>query len=215
MLVAEGTINHCTWRSHGNALVFDDDQARRRFLALLRKHKEKHGVEIHSYCLMGTHPHVICKATLGQKAFSAFWKVVNHGFACWFNRRTKGRGQVVRDRVRSPQIQDGRHQLEAMRYGDMNPVRANVVRSPKDWPWSSFRHYAYGEENDLITDTPQYMALGNTPVARRKAYLHLFAGRFLELLLLRRSRELVEAHFIGEDDWKAKRLAACGLSPPG
>ena len=39
----EGSTNHCTWRSHGHALVLDSDEARRVFLALLRKYKEKLG----------------------------------------------------------------------------------------------------------------------------------------------------------------------------
>lgn len=213
LLVEENSTNHCTWRSHGHALVLDSDAAKQVFLALLRDHKAKHGIEIHSYCLMGNHPHVMCKATTGQKAFSDFWKAVNWRFACWYNRRTNGRGQVVMERLRSPRIQDGRHQLEVMRYGDLNPVRANVVRSAKDWKWSSFRHYAYGERNDLITDAPEYLALGRTGRARRRAYLHLFARRLVATLLSRRY-DLVNGPFIGDVVWIARRLETRDLSPP-
>lgn len=213
LLVAEDSVNHCTWRSHGHALVLDSDASREHFLGLLRKYKEKFGIQIHSYCLMGTHPHVMCKATLGQAAFSTFWKLVNWGFARWYNRRTGGRGQVVMERLRSPLIQDGRHQLEVMRYGDANPVRAGVVESPRAWPWSSHRHYAYGEVNDLITDAPEYLGLGATGPARRKAYLHLFARAHLGHLLCRRP-DLVEAPFIGDGAWLAQKHESCGLSPP-
>ncbi len=59
LLVEEGTTNHCTWRSHGHGLVLDTDDGREHFLGLLRKYKGKYGIEIHSYCLMGTHPHVM------------------------------------------------------------------------------------------------------------------------------------------------------------
>ena len=214
LLVGEGTTNHCTWRSHGHALVLDSDEARRVFLALLRKYREKFGIEIHSYCLMGTHPHLMCRSTKDQHAFSAFWKLVNWGFARWYNRRTRGRGQVVMERLRSPRIQDGRHQLEVMRYGDLNPVRAGLVRSPSHWAWSSFRHYAYGEPNDLIVDAPEYLSLGRTGPARRKAYLHLFAARLIESLRSRRP-DLVHGPFVGDSDWVTGRLEACGLSPPG
>jgi len=214
LLVEEGSTNHCTWRSHGHSLVLDSDEACLAFLSLLRKYKEKFGIEIHSYCLMGTHPHVMCRASKGQQAFSSFWKVVNWGFARWFNRRTKGRGQVVMERLRSPRIQDGRHQLTVMRYGDLNPVRAGLARSPSHWRWSSFRHYAYGASDDLITDAPGYLALGRTPLARHTAYLHLFATPLAEGLVSRRP-ELVHGPFIGELDWVTVRLEACGLSPPG
>jgi len=212
-LVEEGSTNHCTWRSHGFSRVLESDEARRAFLALLRKYKQKFGIEIHSYCLMDTHPHLMCRATNGQRAFSAFWKLVNYGFARWYNRQTKGRGQVVMERLRSPRIQDGRHQLEVMRYGDMNPVRAGLVGSPSHWRWSSFRHYAYGEPDDLITDAPEYLALGRNRPERRIAYLHLFASPLVRSLRTPRP-DLVNGPFLGDREWVAVRLVACGLSPP-
>lgn len=46
LLVEENSTNHCTWRSHGHSLVLDNDAARSKFLELLRKYKEKHGIEI-------------------------------------------------------------------------------------------------------------------------------------------------------------------------
>ncbi|MBI5070295.1 MAG: transposase [Deltaproteobacteria bacterium] len=214
MLVEAGSTNHCTWRSHGFSFVLDSDGARRHFLGLLRKYKEKFGIEVQSYCLMGSHPHLMCRSTKGQAAFSSFWKLVNWGFAYWYNRRTRGRGQVVMERLRSPRIQDGRHQLAVMRYGDLNPVRAGLASSAGDWRWSSHRHYAYGEPDDLVTDAPEYLALGGTAAERRRAYLHLFAVPLVEALLTRR-RDLVDAPFIGEERWVARRLRACGLSPPG
>lgn len=212
-LVAEGSTNHCTWRSHGHALVLDTDAARVAFLELLRKYKEKFGIEIHSYCLMGTHPHVMCRATKGQPAFSSFWKLVNWGFARWYNRQTKGRGQVVMERIRSPLIQSGRYQLEVMRYGDLNPVRAGLVAAPSHWRWSSFRHYAYGEADDLITDAPEYVALGRTSVERRAAYLHLLADRLSELMKPRRN-DLVRGPFIGDEGWRGAQVLARSHSPP-
>ena len=214
LLVEENSTNHCTWRGHGHAFVLATDEAKRVFLGLLRDHKEKYGIEIHSYCLMGSHPHVMCRAMHGQKAFSNFWKAVNWRFARWYNTRTNGRGQVVMERLRSPRIQDGRQQLEVMRYGDLNPVRAGLVRSANDWQWSSFRHYAYGGVDDLLTDAPEYLALGRTGRERRRAYLHLFARPLVGALLSRR-RDLVHGPFVGEVAWVARRLDAAGLSPPG
>ena len=213
LLVEENSTNHCTWRSHGHAPVLETDAARSKFLELLRKYKEKYGIEILSYCLMGTHPHVMCKATKGQPAFSSFWKVVNWAFARWFNQRTSGCGQVVMERLRSPRIQDGRHQLVVMRYGDLNPVRAKLVPSAAGWLWSSHRHYAYGEPNDLITDAPEYLALGSSGTKRRIAYLHLFAQPLPTEMLCRRS-DLVDAPFVGDATWCAAHLLGRGASPP-
>jgi putative transposase len=205
-LVGRGTTHHCFWRSHNRSRVFDSDESRRKFLALLARYKDAHGIEILSYCLMTTHPHVVCRARDGQGAFSSFWKVVNQCFARWTNRRTGGRGQVVMERLGSPRVQPGgRHELEVMLYGDLNPVRAGMVRRPADWRWSSHCHYAFGVEDPLLTDSPAYLALGRCTAERRLAYLRLFARG-----IARRSRrhrpELVLHPFIGTARWISSLL---------
>jgi putative transposase len=204
-LVEEGSTNHCVWRSHNLSYVLDTDAARDKFLALLSRYKEQHGVAIHSYCLMSTHPHVVCTATRGQAAWSAFWKVVNQSFARWYNLRSGRKGQVVMQRLRSPRIRRGRHLLTVMRYGDLNPVRAGMVRSAGDWAWSSYRHYALGEPNALVDAPAPYLALGRTGPARRKAYRALF-GAPLSASLHRRHPEFVQSSFIGDEPWVRAQL---------
>jgi putative transposase len=213
-LVEPNSTNHCTWRSHNHSLVFDSDEARQKFLDLLARYKALHGVLVHAYCLMGTHPHVVCTSSRGQPAFSAFWKVVNQCFARWSNKRRAARGQVVMQRMRSPQIRgDGKHLLTVMRYGDLNPVRAKLVRSAKDWRWSSHRHYAFGEANPLLDVPDDYLALGRSEAARRLAYQRLFARALVAHLVVRRP-DIVDALFIGPARWVARRLARVGAGPP-
>jgi putative transposase len=214
LLVEPESTNHCTWRAHDHERVFEADDARAKYLELLARYKERHGILIHSYCLMGTHPHVVCTSSGGQEEFSKFWKAVNHGFAWWFNRRHGRRGQVVMERVLSPRIQGGGgHQLTVMRYGDLNPVRAGLVRRPKDWQWSSYRYYAFGEPNDLIDPAAEYLALGRTAPERRKAYQSLFAIPLSAALGTRRP-DLVTLAFIGDASWVNARAKAAGLLSP-
>jgi putative transposase len=214
-LVAPGSIHHCFWRSHNRSPVLGSDDGRREFLRLLAKHKDRHGIVIHSYCLMGTHPHLVCRSTLGQPAFSAFWKVVNQCFARWYNRRTGGRGQVVMERLGSPRVQSGgRHELEVMVYGDMNPVRAGLARRPADWPWSSHAHYALGRVDPLVTESPAYASLGRNAAERRIAYLRLFTRRFIARVRHHRP-DLVRAPFIGSGRWIASLIDSLASIPDG
>ena len=213
LLVELDSTNHCTWQAHDHERVFEAEGAREKFLELVAKYKDRCGILIHSYCLMGSHPHIVCTSTKGQQGFSGFWKVVNHGFAWWFNRKHGRRGQVVMERLRSPRIQGGgNHQLTVMRYGDLNPVRAGLVRSPKDWAWSSYRYYAFGEENPLLDPAPEYLALGRSAAERRKAYQSLFAAP-LSAVLRKRRIDLVSLPFIGDARWIETRLEAAGLIP--
>ena len=39
--------------------------------------------------------------------------------------------------------------VEKLRYMHRNPVKRGLVAKPEDWPWSSFRHYATGEEGTV------------------------------------------------------------------
>jgi hypothetical protein len=36
-------------------------------------------------------------------------------------------------------MRDSQHELQARNYAEKNPVKALLVREPKDWPWSSAR----------------------------------------------------------------------------
>ena len=218
VLVQLDSLNHCCWQTHNHERLFDEQGAREKFLELLGRHKAKHGILIHSYCLMGTHPHVLCTATLGQEQFSAFWKVVNHGFARWVNRRLRRRGQVVMERLGSPRIQPTAvHVLRVMRYQDRNPVEARLVRRASHWPWSSHRHYALGVPDPIIDPPNAYLLLGRTAAQRRKAYRHLF-HRPLEDSIRREHHSagdgLSGRPFIGDADWVERCHVDAGLDPP-
>jgi putative transposase len=60
-----------------------------------------------------------------------------------------------------------------MAYIDLNPVRAGLVGDARDFPWSSYGHYAGLRHDKLLTPHPLYWELGNTPFAREAAYTEL------------------------------------------
>jgi REP element-mobilizing transposase RayT len=46
-----------------------------------------------------------------------------------------------------------RKRIEKLRYMHRNPVKRGLCAQPEDWPWSSFRHYRFGEERAVKVDT--------------------------------------------------------------
>lgn len=61
-----------------------------------------------------------------------------------------------------------------MRYIELNPVRANLVKFIKDYRWSSYQHNALGQEDELITEQTIYSSLGADKQMRSDAYQNLF-----------------------------------------
>jgi putative transposase len=99
-----------------------------------------------------------------------------------------------------------------MRSGDSNPVRAGLAASLKDWRFSSYRHCALGEPDPLIDTAPDYLALGHSPEARRRAYRGFFATPLAQSVRLKRV-DFVLAPFIGPLNWVHKQLQRTGLWP--
>ncbi|MFO1464067.1 MAG: hypothetical protein U1F66_09825 [bacterium] len=91
-----------------------------------------------------------------------------------------------------------------MFYIDLNPKRAGMVKHPKEYRWTSFHYYAFGEDDPLITPAPSYLNPGNTSRLRRKNYL-VMIPRILK-------NDWKEKHpysstpFIGNPDWVSARM---------
>ena len=45
-----------------------------------------------------------------------------------------------------------------------------MVVSPEDYPWSSYRHYAFGENNNLLTEDIFYHELANYDQGRQAEF---------------------------------------------
>ena len=60
-------------------------------------------------------------------------------------------GHIWQGRFKSFIVQEGNHLLTVLRYVEGNPVRANLVKSAKDWMWSSHRE-SIGEQPRFLVD---------------------------------------------------------------
>jgi putative transposase len=46
-----------------------------------------------------------------------------------------------------------RKRVEKLRYKHRNPGKRSFAAKPEDWPWSSFRHYAFGKVGRVETES--------------------------------------------------------------
>ncbi|MCA1581273.1 MAG: transposase [Acidobacteria bacterium] len=132
-----GAVHHVMARGHERGTVFRDDADRARWLELLGLVRDQAEWEVHAYCLMGNHYHLLVETP--EAGLSAGLHDLNSRFAQWFNRRHRRRGHLFEGRFRGILVQKDAHLLELARYVVLNPVRAGVASGAGDWRWSSYR----------------------------------------------------------------------------
>lgn len=77
------------------------------------------------------------------------------------------RGQCGEARFRSAVIETDSYLLACYRYIELNPVRARMMQTPEDYPWSSYRCNALGTADPVIAPHPVYLDLADGGEARR------------------------------------------------
>lgn len=133
-----GYAYHVINRGNGRAEVFHKSEDYEAFLELLASAKARHGVKIFAFCLMPNHFHLVLEASTNT-ALSQFmqWLLTSH--VRRYHRHYHGSGHVWQGRFKSFPIQRDEHLVVVLRYVLQNPVRAGLVKSPREWSWSSIQ----------------------------------------------------------------------------
>jgi REP element-mobilizing transposase RayT len=109
------------------------------FVDLLQETSEMWGIRIAAYCLMPNHYHLLVQTPLAN--LSRSMRHVNGIYTQRYNRRHGCDGQLFRGRYKAIVVEEDNYLLQLMRYIHKNPVKAGIVESPDDYPWSSHKAY--------------------------------------------------------------------------
>ncbi|MDJ0748037.1 MAG: transposase [Woeseiaceae bacterium] len=136
-LIVPGYPHHVTQRGVRRQTTFFDDDDYRAYLALANELLAGANMVFYAYCLMPNHVHAIV-VPYDLKVVSSFFATLHRRYARRTNARNDWRGHLWQERFYSVVMAEP-HALAAMRYVELNPVRAGLVAAPEDWPWSSAR----------------------------------------------------------------------------
>ena len=174
--VLPGQPQHIIQRGNNRQAIFAADADYQFFRDCLVEAAGRFGLAIHAYVWMTNHIHLLATPT-HEDSISKTFQSAGRKYVQYFNFTYQRSGTLWEGRYRATVVETDRYLLQLMCYIDMNPVRAGMVARPRDYLWSSHRHYAYGDSglnaNWLIAHD-EILALGRTPEVRHKAYRDLF-----------------------------------------
>jgi REP element-mobilizing transposase RayT len=153
-----GAWHHVMNRGVARTKVFLDDADRQAFLDELREAMCQKSMEVHAYCLMGNHYHILLMSRDGK--LSGAMQRFSSRYTHRFNRRHTRDGPLFRGRYTSVEIKTDAHLLQALRYIHLNPVNIKRTHSPEDWHWSSAAAFA----NDARTLSQRGQTHGSDPI---------------------------------------------------
>jgi REP element-mobilizing transposase RayT len=120
--------------------LFETERDIRYFLSRVARTVREGQLEVHAYCVMTTHFHMLVRSPSGELA-GAMQRIQNE-YARWFNRARRRDGTLYRGRYCSRPVRTLAYQHVLIRYIDANPVTAGLTSDPRLYPHGSARWYA-------------------------------------------------------------------------
>jgi putative transposase len=170
---AHGTL-HVVQRGRERCACFSCARDRAVYLQVLRSCSKCEQCAVHAYALMGNHVHLLLTPARAAGA-AHLMPAIASGYARHLAAAYGHADSVWEEPYDASPVRARAHLLSCMRYIEENPVRAGLAARPGEYPWSSYRANALGEDNALVTPHAHYCSLARSPDARRAAYAALFA----------------------------------------
>lgn len=134
-LVVPDYPHHVIQRGNRRQEIFFSDRDQEIYLELLTRYAKEAGLVFWAWCLMPNHVHFICVPSHEMSLHQAFSET-HRRYSRMINFRYGWRGYFFQGRFLSYVLSEA-HLYAAVRYVELNPVKARMVSKAEDYPWSS------------------------------------------------------------------------------
>ena len=190
---------HIISRGNNKMSIFLDETDYQQYLEILNKYKKKYIFYLYNFVLMPNHVHLLLKA---DTDLSRLMHGINLSYAQYFKKRYSHVGHFWQDRFKSYIVEDDTYLLTVARYIERNPLKANLIKNLREYEYSSYNFYAYGENCGIeITTNPLYFTLSNDTTKLKKVYQNLISEQELDSIPngLPMDLNIIKAQFISSD----------------
>lgn len=158
-VVVPGVAHHITQRGNRRQRTFFNDSDYLAYIDLMAEWCTRQEVAIWAYCLMPNHVHLIAVPATEQGLRLAIGEA-HRRYTRRVNSREGWTGYLWQGRFASFPM-DEQHLLAAVRYVELNPVRARLTSTPEDYRWSSCRAHLAGRDDKLVSVAPLIRVAGD------------------------------------------------------
>ena len=194
---------HIVQRGYSHEPVFFDTPDYQTYLYWLQESAERFDCVIHAYVFMTNHVHLLVTPKTKTSVGLMMQNIGRH-FVPYINHTYGSSGSIWEGRYKASLIQGEQYLLTCMRYIELNPVRAAIVKTPGAYRWSSYGCNAQGKDDVTITPHAIYTALARSKAQRQQAYRDLFKARVDDATLLAIRAAWQTGTPLGNDVFKQK-----------
>jgi len=167
--LAGSLLYHVFNRGNAKREIFHTRQDYQRFISTLSSYSDDNGFSIYHWVLMPNHYHLLLELDEPER-LSSIMAGIDRSYVHYHHRTYESAGHLWQDRFKSQAIQKEKYLLSCARYIERNPVKANIVTYPEDYPYSSAAHYVFGKEDRLTDEDPLFQSFGSQLNERREVY---------------------------------------------
>lgn len=168
----KGVPQHIILRGNNREPIFANDEDCQFFREALIDAAKRHALSVHAYVFMTNHIHLLASPSTEQ-SIPKTMQSVGRRYVQYFNHRYQRTGTLWEGRYRATIVDAENYLFECMRYIELNPVRAGMVRHPREHRWSSYPANAQGKTDQLVTPHALYRRLAKGEEQRWIAYREL------------------------------------------
>lgn len=175
-----GSWHHVINRGIAKRPLFEDRTDIRFFLSRLAREVRRGRLEIHCWCVLTTHFHLLVRSP--ARALSEALRRAQNEYSRFFNRRHRRDGTLVRGRFFSEPVTSLTYRRALVRYIDGNAVKAGLAQAPWEYPWCSASQYVFSRPGRPLWLERAWVesetAAGQGSHFRGEDYVRAFGGTF-------------------------------------
>ncbi len=194
-----GAFYHVMHRGNYGSAIFKSTRDREKLFEYFAKAVERYKLKIHTYCLMTNHYHLLIETPVPNLSKAIKW--INGSYAMYFNRKRELSGHLFQGRYKALLIDADEYLKHLSRYIHLNPVRAAMVESPKDYPWSSYPYFSGYKKSPEWLETQWMLSLFGSNLKKSKYAYRKFVEDVRSENLENPSKDMIAGFILGNADF--------------